>query len=134
MIFSRINITYKRILLSPPLKNFISDVFYVAFFTYFVYLIGEILFEGLISNYFDLNKLLILVLFSGGLKFFSDLRSSQSGDKIIDQEKIKINLSVGILFAIIMALIIYFSLKSLGLMALIISGVALIAVYLALKE
>ena len=43
-------------------KQLISDVFYITLITYVVYFVVELIKEGLISNYFDLNLLLLFVV------------------------------------------------------------------------
>jgi len=47
------------------LKKITADIFYISLITYVVYLGLEFLKEGLISNYLDLNILLIVVVVSG---------------------------------------------------------------------
>lgn len=47
------------------IAKFINDIFVISFITYVIYLGLELLFEGLISNYFDLNILLVVVLITG---------------------------------------------------------------------
>ena len=53
--------------------KFINDLFVISFITYIIYLGLEFLFEGLISNYFDLNILLIIVFLSGSLSVYLTL-------------------------------------------------------------
>jgi len=52
------------------LSKLISDIFIISFITFVIYLGLELLFEGLISNYFDLNILLIVVFISGGVSVY----------------------------------------------------------------
>lgn len=52
------------------LPKVISDIFIISFITFVIYLGLELLFEGLISNYFDLNILLIVVFISGGVSVY----------------------------------------------------------------
>lgn len=40
-------------------KQLISDIFYISLITYVVYFVVELIKEGLVSNYFDLNLLLL---------------------------------------------------------------------------
>jgi len=47
-----------------------QDIFVISFITYIVYFAIEILFEGIISNYFDLNLLLILIIITGAALVF----------------------------------------------------------------
>ena len=54
----------------------IEEIFKVGFATYVVYLGLELWLEGLVSNYFDLNILLLVVIFSGLVTLFH--RKSQS--------------------------------------------------------
>jgi len=54
------------------IKNIIYDIFVISFLTYVVYLALEFIFEGFVSNYFDLNILLVLVIVSGFLVLFWD--------------------------------------------------------------
>ena len=55
------------------IKKLIPDIFYISLITYIVYFVLELLKEGLISNYFDLNLLLIWVIIFGILAIiFSD--------------------------------------------------------------
>lgn len=46
-------------------KKFIHDIFCISLITWLVYFVLELLKEGLISNYFDLNLLLIFVIIVG---------------------------------------------------------------------
>ena len=47
------------------LPKLINDIFIISSLTFIVYLGLELLFEGLISNYFDLHILLVVVLVLG---------------------------------------------------------------------
>ena len=49
------------------LVKLVSDIFYIWLITYAVYFVLELVKEGLISNYFDLNLLLILIIVFGVL-------------------------------------------------------------------
>lgn len=49
------------------IKKFIPDIFYISTITYLVYFVLELIKTGLISNYFDLNLLLLWTLFFGFL-------------------------------------------------------------------
>lgn len=49
------------------IKKITNDIFYVSIITYAVYFMLELLKEGLISNYFDLNLLLIWTIVFGFL-------------------------------------------------------------------
>ncbi|PIW96037.1 hypothetical protein COZ84_00220 [Candidatus Kuenenbacteria bacterium CG_4_8_14_3_um_filter_39_15] len=44
------------------IKKITNDIFYISLITYAVYFMLELLKEGLISNYFDLNLLLIFII------------------------------------------------------------------------
>jgi len=46
-------------------KKIIEDVFYISLITYCVYFVLELVKEGLISNYFDLNLFLIFIILWG---------------------------------------------------------------------
>ena len=48
--------------MSKIIPKIISDIFTISFITFVVYLGLELIFEGLISNYFDLNILLVLLI------------------------------------------------------------------------
>jgi len=47
------------------LKKLINDLFSLSLLTWLVYFVLELIKEGLVSNYFDLNLLLIFVLIIG---------------------------------------------------------------------
>ena len=47
------------------IKKITSDIFYISLITFVVYFVIELLKEGLISNYFDLNLLLIWTILFG---------------------------------------------------------------------
>jgi len=49
------------------LEKIISDIFQISLITYLVYFVLELIKTGLISNYFDLNLLLIWTLAWGAL-------------------------------------------------------------------
>ncbi len=49
------------------IKKLIPDIFYISTITYLVYFVLELIKTGLISNYFDLNLLLLWTLFFGFL-------------------------------------------------------------------
>ena len=49
------------------LKKIIFDIFQISLITYLVYFVLELIKTGLISNYFDLNLLLIWTAIFGGL-------------------------------------------------------------------
>ncbi len=51
--------------MSTFLKKLINDLFYLSLLTWLVYLVLELMKEGLISNYFDLNLLLVFVILIG---------------------------------------------------------------------
>ena len=44
------------------IKKLTTDIFYISLITYIVFFMLELLKEGLISNYFDLNLLLIWII------------------------------------------------------------------------
>ncbi len=90
------------------IKRIINDVFFVSLITFFCYLGCELMFEGIISNYFDLNIILIIVLVSGFFIFFSSPINTKEKKRNSVRE---IHLLVKFFFAIIMALVIYFKLQ-----------------------
>ena len=51
------------------MKNFlykiVNDIFYISLITFVAFFVLELLKEGLISNYFDLNLLLICLIIFG---------------------------------------------------------------------
>ncbi|KKS41279.1 hypothetical protein A3H03_03110 [Candidatus Kuenenbacteria bacterium RIFCSPLOWO2_12_FULL_42_13] len=47
------------------LKKIINDLFYISLLIWLIYFMLELLKEGLISNYFDLNLLLIFAVILG---------------------------------------------------------------------
>jgi hypothetical protein len=49
------------------IKKIIPDIFYISLITYLVYFVLELIKTGLISNYFDLNLLLLWVIVFGWL-------------------------------------------------------------------
>ena len=49
------------------IKKFIPDIFYISTITYLAYFVLELIKTGLISNYFDLNLLLLWTLLFGFL-------------------------------------------------------------------
>ena len=51
-------------------KRLSQDIFLIATITFVVYFALELAFEGLISNYFDLNILIVVIIVSGGLKVY----------------------------------------------------------------
>ncbi|MFH1890581.1 MAG: hypothetical protein ABIJ91_03395 [Candidatus Kuenenbacteria bacterium] len=57
------------------LKKLTEDIFYISLITYIVYFVLELLKEGFISNYFDLNLFLIWTVVFGVL--YSILRSKE---------------------------------------------------------
>ncbi len=52
-------------MISPLIRKIIPDIFYISLITYLVYFMLELIKTGLISNYFDLNLLLIWTIFFG---------------------------------------------------------------------
>ncbi|OIO17263.1 hypothetical protein COV56_01480 [Candidatus Kuenenbacteria bacterium CG11_big_fil_rev_8_21_14_0_20_37_9] len=44
------------------IEKLTDDIFYISLLTWVIYFILELLKEGLVSNYFDLNLLLIFVI------------------------------------------------------------------------
>ena len=58
--FSKVSLIMKHTII-----QLISDVFYISLVTFIVFLMLELLKEGLISNYFDLNLLLLISLAFG---------------------------------------------------------------------
>jgi len=52
------------------IKKITNDIFYISLITYAVYFMLELLKEGLISNYFDLNLLLIFIIIFAILTIF----------------------------------------------------------------
>ena len=46
----------------PLIKKLTTDIFYISLITYIVFFMLELLKEGLVSNYFDLNLLLIFII------------------------------------------------------------------------
>ncbi len=44
-------------------KKIIRDLFSISLFTYLTYFVVELIKPGLISNYFDLNLLLLFIIF-----------------------------------------------------------------------
>lgn len=51
--------------LSPFLKVFVRDIFRVAFSTFAVYFLADLLKPGFVTNYINLNVLLLFVIASG---------------------------------------------------------------------
>lgn len=49
------------------IRKLIEDVFYISLLSWVIYFILELVKEGLISNYFDLNLFLIWVILFGVL-------------------------------------------------------------------
>ena len=47
------------------IKKIIEDIFYISLITYVVYFVLELVKEGLISNYFDLNLFLVFIILWG---------------------------------------------------------------------
>ena len=47
------------------IKKIIPDIFYISLVTYLVYFVLELIKTGLISNYFDLNLLLLWTIIFG---------------------------------------------------------------------
>ena len=47
------------------LKKLVEDIFYISLLTYGMYFILELFKEGLVSNYFDLNLLLLWIIIFG---------------------------------------------------------------------
>ncbi len=43
----------------------ISDIFYISLITFLIFFVLELIKEGLISNYFDLNLFLIFLILVG---------------------------------------------------------------------
>lgn len=56
----------------------IEDLFYIALLTWVIYFILEMMIEGLISNYFDLNLLLIAVIGLGTLNVFLKSKNEEN--------------------------------------------------------
>jgi len=49
------------------IKKLFNDIFYICLITFIVFFMLELIKQGLISNYFDLNLLLILAISLGVL-------------------------------------------------------------------
>ncbi len=49
------------------IQKLVPDILYISLITYIVYFVLELLKEGLISNYFDLNLFLIWIMIFGVL-------------------------------------------------------------------
>ncbi|TSC56254.1 MAG: hypothetical protein G01um101418_149 [Parcubacteria group bacterium Gr01-1014_18] len=51
----------------PQLQILAKDCFYIALATYILYFIAELVYPGIILDYFDLNILLVAVVILGAL-------------------------------------------------------------------
>jgi len=58
------------------IKKILYDLFYIVLITYLVYFVLELVKEGLISNYFDLNLLLIFVVILGTVNIIINYRQN----------------------------------------------------------
>ncbi|HOZ36951.1 MAG TPA: hypothetical protein PLR18_03950 [bacterium] len=58
------------------LKKLTNDLFYISLLTWLIYFVVELLKEGLVSNYFDLNLLLIFVVILGAVNIFVNCRQN----------------------------------------------------------
>ena len=69
------------------IKRLAEDTFYLSLLTWLIYFILELVKEGLISNYFDLNLLLIWVMLFGALNAGLNIKpnSGETGNKEIEK-------------------------------------------------
>ena len=116
--------------INEELMNFISLLsrllFKISVITFIVYFSLEQFKVGLISNYFDLNILLIIAFLSSLLMIFFTQKNEEPDKKFILSYFIKA------IFAIIIGVFIFQQLFSLGSSALLLSVLAVMAVYLIL--
>jgi len=101
-------------------------LFPVSVITFIVYFILENIKTGLISNYFDLNKLLLLAIVSGSFLIFFDQRNKNPRFEVI-----KLIMTLVLVVAVIV--LTYQYLQNIGKMRYFISPAAGLILYLILN-
>lgn len=121
-------------------KEVVREVFQVSLIAYLVFYLIEDFKVGFITNYFNLNILLILTIISGIITVLLEEKETSFGEgyeeKVPEEEKIKKRDYIFIIIlGIIAAIIIFFRIKSLGWLApviSIISGIIIIMISILL--
>ena len=112
----------KRVRLNKSIYTIIAEIFKVSLLTYFVLLIVEEFNQGIISNYFNLNILLTIIVVSGigTVVLHSDDETEQRKHHRIKE------LFTIIVVAIIGAGLIFFKLRDIGIIAYIVSFLSIV--------
>lgn len=101
-------------------------VFNVSVITFIVYFAIESFKAGLVSNYFDINYLLVLAILSGLIVVLFN-------DRLSHFRLRKNSCLFSLLFAILLALFLFINLHSLGKIGLIITYLGAISIYLIIN-
>lgn len=117
----------KRNLIILIVKKAIRDIFEISIFLFFIFYLVETLIHGFISNYFNINILVDIAIISGILMVLF-IEAYQS-ENIINTFNKK-DLIIVIIVSVISSVILYFKLKEIGKLAIIISAVAGIMMFL----
>ena len=101
-----------------------QEIFSSLLITYLILLLGEILWEGCITSYFNMDNLLVIVIISGAIAVLTVKETNETG--ITNQkESIAISDYIFIICAgILGAVIIYNKISDMGLMSYVISVVS----------
>ncbi|MCH7493026.1 hypothetical protein IID19_05600 [Patescibacteria group bacterium] len=105
-------------------KEIINDIFKVSLITYLAFLIIEDLKTGFISYFFDLKVLLVITIVSGILTILlGHEESHEEGNEKYKRSKYKYYI-ISVIFGLFSSALIYFRIKEIGSVALVLSIVS----------
>ncbi len=112
----------KHTYIKRSIYTIIAEIFKASLLTYFVLLIIEEFNEGMISNYFNFNTLLTIVIVSGisSVLLYSDNEVEQKKGHRIKE------LCAIIVISIIGGVLIFFKLRDIGIIAYIVSFLSIV--------
>lgn len=116
-------------------QEIVKEVFQISLISYLVFYLIEDFKPGFITNYFNLNIILILTIISGIITVLFEGKESsfETGheEKVPEEKKIKkIDYLFIVVLGVVAAIIIFFKIKSLGWLAPIISIISGIIIIL----
>ena len=107
-----------------------EELFQVSLITYLIFLIIETIQEGFVTNFFNINILLILILIGGITKI--TLSSKKNAVTTIKIEEKKIDLVYIITFGLVGGALVYYKTSELGTISIAISIITSLIVCLLL--
>ena len=101
-----------------------SEFFYYSLFTYIILFISETLRRGFVSYFFDLNMLLAIVLFSGGIMIVTN------NDKLKTSKLSSAEIQNTIFLAFGAGILVYYRTQTLGKLAWVLSAITILIISL----